>query len=463
MSTAAAPTPRRRALDLARADHPLHVDGTASPGGGAPARVHDPSTGTVLAEVATADVHDVDTAVRAARRAHDRAWSRIPGGQRGEALLRVARGVPARAEELAALESLGTGIPLRQTCERDIPAVLAHLVHQAGWADKLAHAGYGPGPEGTGPRARGVVAVVVPATSPLVPAVRVLAAALATGNAVVLVPSSASPLAALALAEVAREADLPPGLLTVLPGASTVRSALAAHTGVSSVTVVGSPAEAALVQRQLAGHPTRLALELGGAATTLVLADAEPIRAAAGLAESVTAHHQLCGAGSRVLVHRAVAQALVDELRARLARLRVGDALDPATDVGPLPTAQQRSSTEEQLSDGSGSLWRSPAPVPTDGWFLPPAVRTATAGPVAAPDPAGPVLTVQVIDSADEMGAAVHAQPSGLGLGVWTDDPERVAALARRWRRDVVHDGCPVPTLGHGGGPASLEGYLDVR
>ena len=471
MTTTGVPTPRQVAVDLVRDHLVLHVDGTTGSGGAAPTPVHDPSTGAVLAEVATADAQDVETAVRAARRAHERAWGRVPGVQRGQALLRLARGVRDRAEDLAALESLGTGIPLRQTRERDVPAVLAHLVHHAGWADKLVHAGYGPGPDGTGPRALGVVAVLVPDTSSLVLAVRTVAAALAAGNVVVLVPAAASPLSALALARVAEEAELPPGVLTVLPGGPGVRAALAGHPGTSSVTVVGSAAEAAVLQRQLAGRATLLTLELGGPATTLVLADADVARAADGLAASVTAHHQLAGAGSRVIVHADRADALMTELRTRLAGLRVGDALDPATEVGPLATAELRAATGELLDTGAGTLWRSPAPVPDEGWFLPPALRTGPvltapglAGPVlTAPGPAGPVLTVHVVDSQDAAAALVRAQPSGLGLGVWTADPDLPAALARWLRRDVVHDGCPVPALGHGGGPASLEGYLDVR
>ena len=264
MSTTGVPTPRQVAVDLVQDHLVLHLDGTSGSGGAAPAPVHDPSPGAVLAEVATADAQDVGAAVRAARRAHDRAWGRVPGVQRGQALLRLARGVRDRAEDLAALESLGTGIPLRQTRERDVPAVLAHPLHHGGWAVKLMHAGYGPGPDGTGPRALGVVAVLVPDTSSLVLAVRVVAAALAAGNAVVLVPAAARPLSALALARVAEEAELPPGVLTVLPGGPEVRAALAGHPGTSSVTVVGSPAEAALLQRQLAGRATLLTLELGG-------------------------------------------------------------------------------------------------------------------------------------------------------------------------------------------------------
>lgn len=240
-----------------------------------------------------------------------------------------------------------------------------------------------------------------------------------------------------------------------------MRAALAGHPGTSSVTVVGSPAEAALLQRQLAGRATLLTLELGGPATTLVLADADVACAADGLAASITAHHQLAGAGSRVIVHADRADELTAALHTRLAGLRVGDALDPATEVGPLATAELRFATGELLETGAGTLWRSPAPVPGEGWFLPPALRT---GPVlTVPAPAGPVLTVHVVDSRDAAAALVRAQPCELGLGVWTADPDLPTALARWLRRDVVHDGCPVPALGHGGGPASLEGYLDVR
>lgn len=455
---------RELALATLEPHHPLHVDGSPGTGGGPRTTVHDPSTGAALAEVSTADAHDVDAAVRAARRAHDRAWGRVPGAQRGRALLRLARGVRDRAEALAALESLGTGIPLRQTRERDLPEVLAHLVHHAGWADKLAHAGYGPGPDGTGPRPLGVVALLVPPTSSVVLAVRTVAAALAAGNTVVLVPAAASPLTTLALAELARHAELPPGVLTLLPGGAETRAALVGHPGTASVTVSGSRAEAAVVQRRLAGRTTRLALELGGPATTVVLADADTAGAAAGIADSLTAHHQLAGAASQVLVHAAVADELVEQLRTRVAVLRVGDALEETTDVGPLATAEQHAAAVEVLEAAEGTLWRSSAPAPEQGWFLGPVVRTGAPPPLAgAREQGGPVLTVRVVQSEDEAVELVRARPGGLGVGLWTADGARPASLSRRLRRDVVHDGCPVPALGRGGAPAALEGYLDVQ
>jgi aldehyde dehydrogenase (NAD+) len=453
---------RASALAGLAAHHPLLADGVPTAGGGAVLTIVDPSTGLALTEVATADGRDVDSAVRAARRTHDRAWGRIPGVQRGQALLRLAREVRDHADALAVLESLGTGIPLRQTRERDLPEILAHLVHHAGWADKLAHAGYGPGPDGNGPRPLGVVAVLVPPSSSLVLAVRIVAAALAAGNAAVLVPAAASPLAALALAELARVAELPPGLLTVLPGGPDVRTALVDHPGTSSVTVTGDRAAAAAVQRQLAGRATRLVLELRGPATTVVLADGDPVRAAAGLAHSLTAHHQLAGAGSRVLVDRAVAQALTEALREQVAGLRVGDALAPGTDVGPLATADQRDEALRALEGAQGEVWTGPHPVPEQGFFLAPALHTDPPAPLrGSVDPGGPVLSVHVVDGEDGAVALAQLQPGT--LGVWTADAVRPAALARRLRRDVVQDGCPVPALGHGGGPVPLGGYLDVQ
>ena len=462
MHTDAAGAARTTALAELAAHHPLHVDGSSGAGRGPTSTVLDPSTGAALAEVATADAHDVDDAVRSGHRAHDRGWGRAPGVQRGRALLRLAREVHEHADALAALESLGTGIPVRQTRERDVPEVLAHLVHHAGWADKVAHAGYGPGPDGSGPRPLGVVVVLVPPTSSLVLAVRVLAAALAAGNAVVLVPAASGPLAALALAELARAADLPPGVLTVLPGGADVRAALVGHPGTSAVAVTGDRAQAALVQRQLAGRATRLVLELRGPATTVVLADGDPVRAAAALAVSLTAHHQLAGAGSRVLVHRSVAPALTGELRDRVAGLRVGDAMDPATEVGPLATAEQLAAAERALDGAAGRTWRGAHPGPGAGFFLAPALRTDLPAPVrGATGPGGPVLSVHVVDDEDRAVALAELQPGALGL--WTADAARPAELSRRLRRDVVQDGCPVPALGHGGGPVRLEGFLDVH
>jgi len=329
------------------------IDGAFVDGGGQVVQCVNPATEQPLTEVSYADERDVDTAVRAARRAYDKVWSKMAGAERGKYLFRIARLVAERAPELAVLETLQSGKPIRQSREFDLPAAAGQLFYYAGWADKLAYAGYGGGPQGNGPRPLGVVALLVPGNFPLLTAAAKVAAALACGNTVVLKPAESTPLTALVLAEICQQAQLPPGVLNVVPGAADLGAALVAHREVDKIGFAGSTAVGKQIQRHIAGTRKRLTMELGGKSATVVFDDAPLEQAVDGVVNGFVFNQgQLGCAGSRVLVQEPIAQELLDRLRSRIAQLRVGDPLDKNTDVGALSSAAAVAQLGELVAAG---------------------------------------------------------------------------------------------------------------
>ncbi len=375
------PAPESRDVARLRPSYGMFVDGQFTEGGGRPISTVDPATEQVLAEVGTANVTDVDTAVRAARRAYDRVWSRMPGAERAKYLYRIARLVQERARELAVLESLDAGMPILETRDVHVPAVAAHFFHHAGWADKLPYAGYGPDP-----RPLGVVGQVVPWHSPLLSAAWKIAPALACGNTVVLKPAEVTPLGALVLAGICQQAELPAGVVNVLPGDGAVGAALVVHGGLDAVAFSGSAEVGGQIQRILAGTGRKLSLELGDGVATIVFDDAPLDQAVEGLvAGTLVNRTPLGGAGSRLLVAEPVADELGERLRARLGTLRVGDPLDKNTDVGaawsPPPPAPARWGWATRPTRTPTSAPSSPAASSTASSRSPP--RATTRGPAA--------------------------------------------------------------------------------
>ena len=279
-----APARESAALANLRPSYRPFVDGEFVDGGGEPLKTVNPATEKVLAEVGTADPADVDRAVAAARRAYTEVWGPMPGAERAKHLFRIARVVAERARELAVLETLDNGKPIRESRDVDVPTASAHLFHHAGWADKLDHAGMGQAP-----RPLGVVGAVIPWNFPLMMAAWKIAPALACGNTVVLKPAETTPVSALVLAEIAADAGLPPGVLNVLPGAGDVGAALVGHPGLDKVAFTGSTEVGKQIQRRLAGTGRRLTLELGGKAANIVYADAALDQAVEGIVDLAAA------------------------------------------------------------------------------------------------------------------------------------------------------------------------------
>jgi aldehyde dehydrogenase (NAD+) len=471
-----APAPESRDIANLRASYRMFVDGQFVDGTGEPLKTINPATGEVLAEVSTASTADVDKAVKAARRAYERVWGRMPGAERAKYLFRIARMIAERARELAVLESLDNGKPIRESRDVDIPTASAHFFYHAGWADKLGYAGYGPDP-----KPLGVAGQVIPWNFPLLMAAWKIAPALACGNTVVLKPAETTPLTALVLADICQQAGLPPGVVNILPGAGDVGAALVNHPELDKVAFTGSTEVGKQIQEALAGTGRKLTLELGGKAANVVFDDAPLDQAVEGVVNGIFFNQgHVCCAGSRLLVAESVAEELTDKLRARISTLRVGDPLDKNTDVGAINSAEQLAKIRSLVAigeDEGAERWTSPCPLPDKGFFFAPTVfsNVGQAMRIAREEIFGPVLSVLTFRTPDEAVAKANNTPYGLSAGVWTEKGSRILAMASRLRAGVVwantfnrfdpaapFGGYQESGFGREGGRAGLEAYLDV-
>ena len=399
----------------------------------------EPATGDQLAVVAEAGAQDVDDAVAAARRAYEEGWRDLPGRARAKYLFRLARLIQDRSRELAVLESIDGGKPIRESRDIDLPLVAAHFFYHAGWADKLEYAV--PGMAG---RPIGVVGQIIPWNFPLLMAAWKIAPALACGNTVVLKPAETTPLTALLLAELIQEAGLPPGVVNVVTGAGGTGAALAAHPGVDKVAFTGSTGVGKAIRRALAGTGTRLTLELGGKGAHLVFDDAALDQAVEGIVDGIFVNQgHVCCAGSRLLVQEGVAGDLLERLRRRVELLRVGDPLDKNTDVGPINSSAQLERIRGYV-DGAAAegcrIDQPDRPLPKRGFFFPPTIVSEVGGSeaIVREEVFGPVLTVQTFRTEAEAVAKANATRYGLSAGVWTEKGSRILWVSQRLAAGVV-------------------------
>jgi aldehyde dehydrogenase (NAD+) len=471
-----APAVESRDVLRLRDDYGLFIDGTfAAPTGGESMAIVEPATERGLARVGVGAEPDVDAAVRAARAAFDGAWSALSARDRGKHLFRLARLVTEHARELAVLQTLETGKPIRESLDLDLPSTAAHLFSAAGWADKLAYAGFG-----SAPRPVGVAAAILPWTSPLPLLAATMAPALACGNTIVVKPAGATPLTALRLAELAGEAGLPAGVLNVVTGRAETGRALAAHPGVAVVSFTGSAAVGREVARALAGSGRRLTLDLGGAGCAAVVFDDAPVAAAVdGVVDGFLLNSgQSCWATGRLLVSEAVHDEFVTAVRRRVATLRQGDPLDRNTDLGPLHSAARLAAVRalaDAAQDEGAERWSAPTTPPERGHWFPPTILTGVAPThrIAREEICGPLLAVLTFRTPEEAVALADDTPYGRAVAVWTDKGSRAAWLSRRLRTGVVwantvHRADPTAAaggsreagLGRVGGPHGLAPYL---
>ena len=471
-----APAPESAALANLKPTYQPFLDGTFVDGGGEAIGTVNPATEEVLAEVGTASPEDVDRAVAAARRAYETTWGPMPGAERAKYLFRIARIVAERSRELAVLETLDNGKPIRESRDIDVPTAAAHLFHHAGWADKLAHAGLGPDP-----RPLGVVGAVIPWNFPLLMAAWKIAPALACGNTIVLKPAETTPLTALVLAEIAAEAGLPAGVLNVVPGAGDVGAALVGHSGLDKVAFTGSTDVGRGIQRTLAGTGRRLTLELGGKAANIVYDDAALDQAVEGVVDGIFFNQgHVCCAGSRLLVQESIAEEFEELLRRRIGTLRVGDPLDKNTDVGAINSRAQLDRIVDLAAAGDAEgaqRWTSPCPLPERGLFFPPTVFSGVQQTmrVAREEIFGPVLSVLTFRTPEEAVSKANNTPYGLSAGIWTEKGAKAMWTAQRVRAGVVwtntfnrfdptspFGGFKESGFGREGGRIGLAAYLDA-
>ena len=378
-----APAPESRDVVALRESYGLFIDGDFVPGkGDGVFKTISPATEEVLAEVTEASPADVDRAVSAARRAYERTWSVMPGRERAKYLFRIARIIQERARELAVLESLDNGKPIRESRDVDIPLAAAHFFYYAGWADKLEHAGFGPDP-----RPLGVAGQVIPWNFPLLMLAWKIAPALACGNTVVLKPAETTPLTALLFAEICQQADLPPGVVNIVTGAGATGRALVTHPGIDKVAFTGSTEVGKEIAR--AAGRKKVTLELGGKAANIVFADAPVDQAVEGIVNGIFFNQgHVCCAGSRLLIQESIYDQVLESLRRRLATLRLGDPLDKNTDVGAINSPAQLAKIRELSDSGEAEgaeRWSAPCELPVKGFWFPPTVFTGVSPAIASP------------------------------------------------------------------------------
>ena len=474
-----APAPESRSILNIRESYGLFIDGEfTAAADGRVFKTISPATEEVLAEVAEAGSADVDRAVRAARRAYESLWSVLPGRERAKYLFRIARLIQEKARELAVLESLDNGKPIRESRDVDIPLVAAHFFYYAGWADKLEYAGYGPQP-----KPLGVAGQVIPWNFPMLMLAWKIAPALACGNTVVLKPAETTPLTALAFAEICQQADLPPGVVNIVTGAGETGRAVAGHPDVDKVAFTGSTEVGKLIARSVAvaAPKKKLTLELGGKAANIVFEDAPIDQAVEGIVNGIFFNQgHVCCAGSRLMVQESACDDVLAALRRRLATLRLGDPLDKNTDVGAINSAAQLQKIRDlsELGEAEGAQrWSPPCELPARGFWFPPTIFTGVsqAHRIAREEIFGPVLSVLTFRTPAEAVEKANNTPYGLSAGVWTDKGSLILWMASRLRAGVVwantfnrfdpaspFGGYKESGYGREGGRHGMEAYLDV-
>ncbi|WP_405478843.1 aldehyde dehydrogenase family protein [Streptomyces sp. NBC_00009] len=469
-----APAPESRSVVDIAPSYGLFIDGEfAEAADGKVFKTVSPSTEEVLSEIAQAGEADVDRAVKAARKAFEK-WSALPGAERAKYLFRIARIIQERSRELAVLETLDNGKPIKETRDADLPLVAAHFFYYAGWADKLGHAGFGPNPAPLG-----VAGQVIPWNFPLLMLAWKIAPALATGNTVVLKPAETTPLSALFFADICRQAGLPKGVVNILPGYGDAGAALTAHPDVNKVAFTGSTAVGKAIARQVAGTDKKVTLELGGKGANIVFDDAPVDQAVEGIVTGIFFNQgQVCCAGSRLLVQESVADEVLDALKRRLTTLRLGDPLDKNTDIGAINSAEQLARIKALADTGEAEgaqRWSAPCELPDSGyWFAPTLFTNVTqAHTIARDEIFGPVLSVLTFRTPEEAVAKANNTQYGLSAGIWTEKGSRILSVANKLRAGVVWANTfnkfdPTSPFGgykesgHGreGGRHGLEAYL---
>nr|WP_184743415.1 aldehyde dehydrogenase family protein [Streptomyces eurocidicus] len=476
MSFTYAPAPESRSVVDIAPSYGLFIDGEFTEAtGGKVFKTVSPSSEEVLSEVAHGSAEDVDRAVKAARKAFEK-WSALPGSERAKYLFRIARIIQERSRELAVLETLDNGKPIKETRDADLPLVAAHFFYYAGWADKLDHAGYG-----ANPRPLGVAGQVIPWNFPLLMLAWKIAPALATGNTVVLKPAETTPLSALFFADICRQAGLPKGVVNIVTGDGTTGAALVAHEGVNKVAFTGSTAVGKAIARTVAGSDKKLTLELGGKGANIVFDDAPIDQAVEGIVQGIFFNQgQVCCAGSRLLVQESIQDELLDSLKRRLSTLRLGDPLDKNTDIGAINSAEQLARITELADSGEAEgaeRWAPACELPEAGyWFAPTLFTNVTqAHRIAREEIFGPVLSVLSFRTPAEAVAKANNSQYGLSAGIWTEKGSRMLAVASKLRAGVVwantfnkfdptspFGGFKESGFGREGGRHGLEAYLDV-
>lgn len=399
----------------------------------------NPANEEKISEVAVANEADVNKAVVAARNAYEKVWKKMPAKERAKYIFRISRIIQEKARELAIIETLDGGKPIKESRDFDVPTAANHFFYYAGWADKLEYAFPN---RTTAPL--GVAGQIIPWNFPLLMAAWKIAPALATGNTVVLKPAETTPLTALKLAEIIQESDLPPGVVNIIAGAGATGAAIVNHPDINKIAFTGSTDVGKIIQRAIAGTDKRATLELGGKAANIIFEDAPLDQAVEGVINGIYFNQgHVCCAGSRLYVQESIAKQVIRKLKDRIESLIVGDPLDKNTDIGAINSRQQLDTIHKYIKIGKlegAEMYESSCPLPRKGFWCRPTIFTnvAQSHRIAQEEIFGPVLSVLTFRTDDEVIEKANNSPYGLSAGVWTDKGSKIFNMTKRMRAGVI-------------------------
>ena len=399
----------------------------------------NPATEEVLSQIALAGKADVDAAVKAARKAYTTTWSKMSGKERGKYLFRIARIMQERSREFAVLETLDNGKPIRESRDVDVPLAAAHFFYHAGWADKLEFAGLG-----TSTKPHGVAGQIIPWNFPLLMLAWKVAPALAAGNTVVLKPAENTSLTALLFAEVCQQAELPAGVVNIVTGDGSTGALIVNHPGIDKIAFTGSTEVGKIIARAVAPTHKSVTLELGGKAANIIFEDAAIDEAIEGIINGVFFNQgHVCCAGSRLILQESVADEVIEKLKKRMAKIRVGDPMDKNTDLGAINSKEQLLKIRDLSATGDtegAERWSAPCDLPAKGFWFPPTIFTGVTQShrIAREEIFGPVLSTITFRTVDEAIEKANNTAYGLSAGIWTEKGSRILQVAAQLKAGVV-------------------------
>ena len=396
----------------------------------------NPCNKEFLARIPWGNQRDVNNAVQAAKRALP-GWSNLSGHQRARYLYALARQIQKNARLFAVLESLDNGKTIRETRDIDIPLVARHFYHHAGWAQLMDT-------QLRDFKEIGVVGQIIPWNFPLLMLAWKIAPAIAMGNTVVLKPAEYTSITALLFAEICQQVGLPAGVVNIVTGDGETGGLLVEHPEINKIAFTGSTDVGRIIRQKTAGSGKKLSLELGGKSPFLVFENADLDSVVEGVVDAIWFNQgQVCCAGSRLLVQESVAKKLYRKLKNRMQKLRVGDALDKATDIGAIVSPAQLNTITQLVDKGieeGGDIWQPSWACPTNGYFYPPTLFTGVSpsSTISQVEIFGPVLVAMTFRTHQEAIKLANNTRYGLAASVWTEDINLALDLAPKIKAGTV-------------------------
>jgi len=399
----------------------------------------NPATGEKLTKIAESNAADIDSAVKAARSAYQGAWGKLTATERGKYLFRIARLIQERSRELAVIETLDGGKPIKESRDVDLPLVAQHFFYYAGWADKLDYV-----VPGKKVKSLGVCGQIIPWNFPLLMAAWKIAPALACGNTVVLKPAEQTSLTALFLAEICNEAGLPKGVVNVVTGAGETGAALVDHPDVDKIAFTGSTDIGKLIAKNAGASKKRLTMELGGKSANIIFADAAIDQAVEGVVNGIFFNQgHVCCAGSRLFVEESIKDLVVKKLQKRMKQIRVGNPLDKNTDMGAINSKEQLEKIQSLVAQGKnegGEFWQIECKLPSKGNFFAPCyfIDQSGSSTISREEVFGPVLSISTFRTPEEAISKANDTNYGLAAGIWSEKGSKVHKIAAKLRAGVI-------------------------